>query len=338
MAVGISGYGVSIPRLRIKKEEYAKAWGSFQASGVSEKSVMGFDEDTLTFAAKVAKRALASVPISPEKVTRLALASTSAPYVEKVLSGTVITNVGMPNGAFVSDHTTSSRAGTEALMASIEHVMASPSGIAVMAAADAPKASMWSPLEHGLGAGAAAFVVSGQDLIAEFEGHATYACEHFGERFKPRDDELIHDLNVKKFAQSSLLRATTKAASTLMKRIDSKPEDYAHAVIQQPDARSADAIARKLQMPETCLQSSSIAGELGDLGAASVPVALVSALDSAKVGDRILLISYGSGAASDAMSFKVVSDRKATPTLRSELDKKQYIDYVQYLKLKGAVR
>ena len=338
MAIGISGYGVSIPRLRVKKEEYAKAWGSFQASGVSEKSVMGFDEDTLTFAAKVSKRALASVPISPDKVTRFALASTSAPYVEKVLSGTVITNIGIPNTVLVSDHTTSSRAGTEAFIAGLEHVMANPSGVAVVAAADAPRASMWSPIEHGLGAGAAAFVVSSDNLIAEFEGSASYACEHFGERFRPVDDELIHDLNVKKFAQSSLVGTTTKAGSALMKKLGTKAEDYAHVVIQQPDARSPGAIAKKLQFGDEAMASSSIAGELGDLGAASTPVALVSALDSAKVGDRIMVVSYGSGAASDAMSFKVVSERKASPSLKSEIERRQYVDYVQYLKLKGAIK
>ena len=108
LSIGISGYGVAVPRLRIKKDEYAKAWGSFQASGVSEKAVMGFDEDILTFASKVSKRALASVPSEPGKVTRFALASTSAPYVEKVLSGTIVSSIGMPDGVFVSDHTTSS--------------------------------------------------------------------------------------------------------------------------------------------------------------------------------------------------------------------------------------
>jgi hydroxymethylglutaryl-CoA synthase len=338
LAVGISGYGVSIPRLRVKKEDYAKAWGSFQASGVSEKSVMGFDEDVLTFAAKVAKRALGSVPLEPGKVTRFAMASTSAPYVEKLLSGTVITNVGVETSAFVSDHTTSSRAGTEALLAGIEHVLANQAGCALVAAADAPRASMWSPIEHGLGAGAAGFVVSSENLIAEYEGHATYACEHLGERFRPRDDEMIHDLNVKKFTNASMVGATTKAASALMKKMGTKAEDYAHVVIQQPDARSPGAIAKKLQFTDAHLAGGSIAGELGDLGAASVPVGFAAALDVAKTDDRILLISYGSGAASDALSFKVVGDRKASPSVRSEIDRKQYIDYVQYLKLKGAIK
>ena len=338
MAVGISGYGVAVPRLRVKSEEYIKAWGSFRAAGVREKAVMGFDEDVLTMAAKVSRRAMALAPVTPDKVSRFALASTSAPYVEKLLSGTVITNLGVPNSAFVSDHTTSARAGTEALIAAMEHVKADPMGCAVVAAADAPKASMWSSLEHGLGAGAAGFVLESENLLAEFEGHASYACEHFGERFRPSDDDMIHDLEVRKFAQSSLVGATTKAASALMKRLDSKPDDFAHVVIQQPDARAPAAIAKKLGFADDKLSSGSIASAVGDLGAASVPLGLAAALDAAKAGDRILVVSYGSGAASDAISLKVVSDRKASPSVAAEIDRKEYIDYVQYLKLKGAIK
>ena len=338
MAIGISGYGVSIPRLRVKKEEYAKAWGSFQASGVKEKAVMGFDEDVLTFAAKASKRALDSAKVDPAKITRFALASTSAPYVEKLLSGTVITNLGVPSESFVSDHTTSSRAGTEAMMVSLEHVLATPGGCAVCVVADSPRASMWATVEHGFGAGSAAFVMSDKDLIAEFEGFATYASEHFGERFRPKDDDLVQDLNVKKFAQASLMRATTKAASALMKRLGAKPEDYAYISMQQPDVRTPGAIAKKLGFTDEQLAGGMVAEETGDLGAASVPLSLAAAIDRAKPGDRILAVSYGSGAASDAISFKIVSERKCAPSVAAELARKEYIDYIQYLKLKGAIR
>jgi hydroxymethylglutaryl-CoA synthase len=338
MAVGISGYGVSIPRLRIKKEEYAKAWGAFQASGVKEKAVMGFDEDVMTFAAKASRRALASAGVEPEKVTRFAVASTSAPYVEKLLSSTVVTNLGVPGEAFVSDHTTSSRAGTEAMIVSLEHATARPGSRAVCAIADSPRASMWSPVEHGFGAGAAAFVLSTDDIIAEFEGSASYSDEHFGERFRPRDDDLVNDLNVKKFAQSSLMRTTAKAAGALMKRLDSKPGDYAHVAIQQPDVRTPGAVAKKLGFSEDQLAGGMVAGDMGDLGAASVPISLAATIDRAKEGDRIMAISYGSGAASDALSFRVLSDRKCAPSVGAEIARKEYIDYIQYLKLKGAIR
>lgn len=337
MTVGISGYGVYIPRLRIKREEYVKAWGSFAAAGVSEKSVLGFDEDALTAAAKVARRALESVPISPEKVTRFALASTSAPYLEKLLSGTVLVSVGMPGTTFTSDHTTSTRAGSEAMLAAFEHVMANSAGKAVVAAADAPKASMWDIVEHAFGAGAAAFVISSDSLIAELEGHVSYASEYFGERFKPKDDTLVHDLNVKKFAEGSVVTNTTKAGSALLRKLGAKPEEYQHVVIQQPDGRVPATIAKKLQFTDAQLASGLISSSLGDLGAASVPVALAAVLDVAKVGDRVMVISYGSGAGSDALSFKVVGDRKATVKVQAEIERKEYIDYVKYLKLRGAI-
>jgi len=337
MVVGISGYGVYIPKLRIKKEDYAKAWGSFSAAGVGEKSVMGFDEDVLTAAAKVSRRALESVPITPDKVTRFAFASTTPPYVEKLLSGTVMVSIGLPNHALSSDHITSTRAGTEAMLSGFEHVSANPKGVALVAAADAPVASMWDSIEHALGAGAAAFVLSSDNPIAELEGHASYASEYFGERFKPRKDDLLHDLNVKKFAEFSLITNTTRAGNALMKKLNRKPEEYQHVVIQQPDARVPASVGGKMLFQEPQLAAGLTSNLVGDLGAASTPVSLAAALDLAKVGDKILVISYGSGAGSDALSFKVVGDRKATVKFQQDADRKEYIDYIKYLKLKGAI-
>jgi hydroxymethylglutaryl-CoA synthase len=337
LTTGISGYGTYIPKLRIKKEEYVKAWGSFSAAGVNEKSVMGFDEDVLTSVSKVSKRAMEAVPIAPDKVSRFALASTSAPYIEKLLSGTVLVSLGIPNSAFSSDHTTSTRAGTEAMISCFEHLAANPGGNAVIAAADAPRASMWNSFEHPLGAGAVAFVLSKDNLIAELEGHASYASEYFGERFKSREDELIQDLSVKKFEESSLIINTTKAATALMKKLNRKPEDYMHMVMQQPDARVPATVAARLQFTDAQLAAGLVSKSVGDLGAGSALLGLAAVLDVAKVGDKIMVISYGSGAGSDALSFKVVSDRKSPFKVQTELDRKEYIDYVKYLKLKGAI-
>ena len=337
MTIGISGYGVYIPKLRIKKDDYAKAWGTFSAAGVGEKSVMGFDEDVLTAAAKVSKRALESVPTTADRVSRFALASTTPPYVEKLLSGTVMVSIGVPNHALSSDHTTSTRAGTEAMLAGFEHVASNPKGLALIAAADAPVASMWDSFEHALGAGAAAFVLSSENLIAELEGHASYASEYFGERFKPRDQDLLRDLNVKKFSESSLITNTTKAGSALLKKLNRKPEEYQHVVIQQPDARVPSTVAARLQFQEPQLAAGLTSKNIGDLGAASTAVSLAAALDAAKVGDKIFVLSYGSGAGSDALSFKVTGERKATHKFQAEVDRKEYIDYIKYLKLKGAI-
>ena len=338
MVLGISGYGVAIPRLRIKREDYAKAWGSFSAAGVNEKAVAGFDEDMLTLATKVGMRALESVPLAPGKITRLAFASTTPPYTEKLLCGTVLAGLGASSETFCSDHTSSTRAGTEALLAGFEHLRGDPAGYALVTAADAPLASMWDPIEHGMGAGAAAFVLSGFAQFAELEGSASYASEYFGERFRPREEERTRDLNVKKFSEGSFVTNTTKAASALMKKLGRKPEDYAQVVIQQPDARAPASAAGKLGFQDPQLAAGMVSVNLGDLGAASTPMGLAAALEASKAGDRILVVSYGSGAGSDALSFKVVSDRKPAFTVSKESARKDYIDYVQYLKLKGAIR
>jgi len=337
MAIGISGYASYIPRLRIKREEYTKAWGAFSAAGVAEKSVMGFDEDVLTSATKVSKRALESASMSPDKITRFTLASTSAPYIEKLLSGTVIVGVGIPNSVFSSDHTTSTRAGTEGMLSGLEHIMSNPTGKTLAVSADAPTASMWDSFEHPLGAGAAAFILSSDDLIAEVEGWTSYASEYFGERFRPREEGILHDLNVKKFEEGSLLTNTTKAGSSLLKKMGRKQEEYQHVIIQQPDARVPATVSSRLQFTDVQLASGLVSKFLGDLGAASTTVALAAVLDSAKVGDRIMVISYGSGAGSDAISLKVVSDRKSAFKVQEQADKKEYIDYIKYLKIKGAI-
>jgi len=305
---------------------------------VNEKAVLGYDEDILTLAAKTAKRALDSVPLPPSDVTRVAFASTTPPYREKLLSGTILVGLGIPNEAFATDHTTSTRAGTEAMIAGLEHLRGNPGGKVLVAAADAPIASMWDPIEHGLGAGAAAFVLGQEHLIAEIEGHASYASEYFGERFRTQEEEPIRDLSVKRFNEGSFLTNTTRAGVALLKKLGRRPEDYAHVVIQQPDARLPATAAAKLGFAEAQLATGLVSVTLGDLGAASTLVGLAACLDEAKVGDRIFVLSYGSGAGSDALSFRVVSDRKSTVSVRSEVDRKEYVDYVQYLKLKGAIK
>jgi hydroxymethylglutaryl-CoA synthase len=69
---------------------------------------------------------------------------------------------------------------------------------------------------------------------------------------------------------------------------------------------------------------------------------LTAILDVAKPGDRILMVSYGSGAGSDAFIY-TVTDRirevqdKATKT-REMLDgNKFYLDYGTYAKYRGKI-
>ena len=70
---------------------------------------------------------------------------------------------------------------------------------------------------------------------------------------------------------------------------------------------------------------------------------LTATLDVAKPGDRILMVSYGSGAGSDGFIYEVTDRieevRDAAPKTRDMLDShKRYIDYGTYAKLRRKIR
>ena len=69
---------------------------------------------------------------------------------------------------------------------------------------------------------------------------------------------------------------------------------------------------------------------------------LTSTLDIAKPGDRILMVSYGSGAGSDAFIWTVTERlervRDLAPKTRDQLDHgKMYLDYGTYAKFRGKI-
>jgi hydroxymethylglutaryl-CoA synthase len=86
-----------------------------------------------------------------------------------------------------------------------------------------------------------------------------------------------------------------------------------------------------------------LVSKLGNTYSASSPLGLTATLDISKPGDMILIVSYGSGAGSDAFIFRVterIDEVKAlAPMTRDLLDKnKVYIDYGVYAKYRRKIR
>ena len=52
---GIIGYGVYVPKYRIKQQDIGIPWGSF---GMGEKAVCGWDEDIISMAAEAVDNAM----------------------------------------------------------------------------------------------------------------------------------------------------------------------------------------------------------------------------------------------------------------------------------------
>jgi hydroxymethylglutaryl-CoA synthase len=336
MAIGILGYGAYIPKYRIKAEEYVRAWGNFSAPGVKEKSLPGYDEDIVTMAIEAAHNATNYARVDPGSIEALYLATTSGPYVEKPLSSTVASALVGNEEVRTADLMGSTRAGTTALLGCFDWIRAEGKGVGLVVASDIPLGPLDRGTEHPFGAGAAAYVIGEGDPIAVLEGSYSISIETLGERFRRTGETYTRDLELRVNSMEGCLQ---KAIQGLLGKLDLKPEKIDHVVLQQPDATKSFKAATKFGFANEALALGAIATYTGDTGAASSLLSLAHVLDHAQASERIAVASYGSG--SDALSLLVQEgiflkreQSSHIPRVKDYLEKREYVDYVTYLKFK----
>ncbi len=341
MSIGILGYGVYIPQYRISKSEYIKAWGQFAAAGIEEKAVPGFDEDSVTMAVEASMNALDHAKFDASKLNAIYFASTSPPYAEKLVSSTIAMALGAPPRVSVADFTSSTMAGTSALMMSLDFVASGRGHFALVTASDCPYADPSDFLEHPLGAGAASFVVGGGAPIATIEASECVTIEALGERFRKKGEKFIETLGIPAYTQTVIVKTVASSVKALLDKTGRKPSDFNFVVLPQFDGRLPSRIAVQTGFEETQFSSSMIVSQVGDAGAASPLIGLAKVLDETKPGHKVLVASYGAGAGSDALSINVneeiVKRKGAVPSVNDYLADKKYIDYVYYLKIKKMI-
>lgn len=342
MGYGIVSYGAYLPRFRLPAREITRAWGRC-AAGIKEKTVMDFDEDVLTMGVAAAEEALSgtfgpgSSGLSAEDIAVLTIASTNLPYTEKVSGGTLACMLGLRNELITTEHTTSTRSGTEGLLALASVLKAGGLPAGLLISADAPRARASDPLDHGLGAGAAAFLLGERGVLAEIEDNYSCVDEYLGERFRPAGETNLRDIGVPGYTAEAFNRVVSRSVKGLLGQLGRRPGDYHHLVIQQPEGKLPKAVAAKLGFNEAQLTAGWLYPNTGDTGAASSLLGLAAALDSAAPGQRILLVSYGSGSGSDAVSLVVSDDRGRRAEVRPWRDRRVELDYMRYLKLRKQI-
>jgi len=336
MGIGIIGYGAYIPKYRIKAEEYTKAWGSFSAPGVREKSVPGYDEDVITMAVEAAHNAINYAGIDADSIGTLYLATSSGPYWEKPLSSTLLAALTGNEEVRTADFTGSTRAGTAAFLGCFDRIAAEGRGVGLVVASDIPLGPPDRGSEHPFGAGSAAYVIGEGNPIAILEGSYCTSIETLGERFRRAGELYTRDLELRvNFMEQCLQRSI----HGLLGALNLTPEKVDHLVLQQPDAAKSVKAVGKFGFSDKALGLGMIAAYTGDTGVASPLLSLAHVLDDAQGSERIVVASYGAG--SDAFSLLVqdgIVQRRAqspeVPTFKDYLEKKEYVDYVTYLKFK----
>lgn len=121
-----------------------------------------------------------------------------------------------------------------------------------------------------------------------------------------------------------------------MEALGTRPEDYAAAVFHQPNPKFPERAARMLGFQPHQTRSGMLCPMVGNTYAGSSMLGLTAVLDEARPGDRVLLVSFGSGAGSDAISLRVTDRieerRDRAPRTRVYVERRKPIDYGTYVR------
>jgi hydroxymethylglutaryl-CoA synthase len=337
--VGIIGYGSYIPRYRLPASEVSRVWkDGGGGTPIKEKSVAGLDEDVITMAIEAARNALQRAQIDPNLISAVWVGSESHPYAVKPTSTVVAEAIGATPHTLAADWEFACKAATEAIQASIGLIASGMADYTLAIGMDTAQGRPGDALEYTAAAGGAAYVLGpAEESLAVIESSYSYVTDT--PDFFRRAYEKYPEHGERFTGVPAYFKHITTAGKTLMEAMDVTAEDFQHAVFHQPNAKFPRNAARSLGFTPEQIQAGLLSPMIGNPYAGSALVGLTAVLDVAESGDRIFVVSYGSGAGSDAFSLRATGalTEKQSQAIATQqyLERRTEIDYATYTRLRG---
>ncbi|MBK8026263.1 MAG: hydroxymethylglutaryl-CoA synthase [Chloroflexi bacterium] len=341
-AVGIVGYGAYVPRWRLPGTEIAKLWlGTPDGSPVREKAVAGPDEDVTTMSIEAARNALARAAIDPTALRAVWVGSESHPYAVKPTSTIVAESIGTSPSIQAADWEFACKAGTEAVQASIGIVGSGMGQYTLSIGMDTAQSRPGDALEYTAASGGAAFILGpAEESVAVYQGSYSYVTDT--PDFWRRADESYPSHGERFTGEPAYFHHVVSAGKAIMEMMGSTAADYRYVVCHQPNVKFPQRAAGLLGFKDDQMQTGLLANDIGNVYSGSCMIGLTAILDEAQPGDRILMISYGSGAGSDAFDLKVTERIHSTRDLalrtREYIARRSVIDYATYTRYRGLLK
>jgi hydroxymethylglutaryl-CoA synthase len=339
---GIVGYGAYVPRKRIRTEEIARQWGKDPgaiAKGLllDEKSVPGFDEDTITISVAAARGAVARAGIDPARIGALYIGSESHPYAVKP-SGTVVAEaLGTGPEVHVADFEFACKAGTEAMFVAYALVESGKVEYALAIGADTSQGAPDDALEFSASAGGAAYLFGREGVLAEVIDTYSYTTDT--PDFWRREGEFYPRHGGRFTGEPAYFKHVLAASRGILERTGLGPSDFTYAVFHMPNGKFPLAAGKTLGFSREQLEPGWLVPTMGNTYSGSSPTGLAAVLDIAAPDQLILITSFGSGAGSDSFVLRATdllpARRERAPSVRSQLGgPHQYLTYGEYAKLR----
>jgi hydroxymethylglutaryl-CoA synthase len=321
---GLAGIGAYAPTFRLPAAAVTEARGTFEAAGISQTAVPDADEDTLTMAYEAGTLALAAGAVEPDGVDGLVVGTTSPPDEEEAMPPRLGSVLGLSETVTTRQIEGSTRAGVDALVAASE-VADAADGPVIAVASDAPRGPLDEATEHAGGAGAVAHLVApdGPGALGE---PAEHVSPYPGTRVRPPGSTETTGLGVTEYDRQAFRETVGAAAAAL----DADLAAADAVALQAPDGDLPYRAAGALGVETDAIRAGTTVHDLGDTGAASPLLGLVSALEAGH--ESVPVIGYGAGGGATALLI----DGAGVP-VETDLDGGAELDYAGYLRRRGDV-
>ncbi len=337
--VGIIGYGAYVPRYRLPAREVSRIWmNGSGALPIKEKAVPGLDEDVVTMSIEAARNAMLRADIHPEDVRAVWVGSESHPYAVKPTSTIVAEAIGAVPNVQAADWEFACKAGTEAMVAAIGLVGSGMARYAMAIGMDTAQGRPGDALEYTAGAGGAAYLLSpAEEALAIFEGSFSYVTDT--PDFWRREYQKYPEHGQRFTGEPAYFKHISEAAQALMDGTQTTAKDYRWAVFHQPNTKFPQKVASQLGFSKEQIAPGLLVPVIGNTYAGAAMIGLTAILDIAEPGDKILMVSFGSGAGSDAFSItvtdRILEKRDRAPKTQDYIARRTEIDYGTYVRYRG---
>ncbi|MPM45493.1 Hydroxymethylglutaryl-CoA synthase [bioreactor metagenome] len=343
--VGIVAYGCSLPQRKISSQEIAlgrqKSPDIPLSLGIHSKTFPQKDEDSITFAVAAGKQALERLTAANFAISELEalfVGSESHPYAVKP-SGTVIQSaLGLPETLALADLQFACKAGTQSMQIVAQYLRAGQITLGMAIGADTAQARPADVLEFTAAAGAAAYILGKEKILAKLIASVSLASDT--PDFWRRPGQLYPQHAGRFTGEPAYFKHVSKATQMLLKKTELKPEDIDFCIFHTPNAKFPEQVASRLGFQPQQLAAALIVKEIGNTYAAASLLALAAVLDQAQAGQKILMTSYGSGSGADSFLFETTEElvqqrQNWSRLLSTQISALQSVNFLDFLQQTG---
>lgn len=288
---GITGFGGYIPRLRMQRAAIAAAhkWmaPSLRSLSKGQRAFCSWDEDAITMAVEAARDTLDTKPTSD--FVAVSMASTTMPFADLQNSAIVAGALGLPADARTMDVGYSQRAGTSGLLAALQ----STPGPALFIASDRPRGKPASNQEIGYGAGAAAFTLGSENVVAQVIGSSSRNAM-FVDHFRAANAKYDYVWEERWIRDEGYAKLVPETVRTALAQAGIPAAKVDHFILATPMKGIAAMVVKSLGISAEA-EADNLSENCGFTGTAHGLLMLAHVLERAKPEEVIVLATFGQG-------------------------------------------